>query len=220
MPAPRSGFLEGLLIGVAVTLASAALGLYVLNMLGLVAVSVIHAPSVQHLLGWAYRNLGLSLLPFGAAGVLFVHSLTRLRARLAAGRPVEEVAQAEHLVDVWTSLFFGIGVLWTAIGMRSALLYALGEPGTLGQVGADAILQRLVDGGILLALSTTIFGGAGGYLMRVWKALTVGAALKRYYDRLYRGPGDEVQATLNSIEQHLKTLVTRETGHAAPALGE
>ena len=40
------------------------------------------------------------------------------------------------------------------------------------------MLERMIDGGILLALSTTIFGGVGGYMMRVYKAVTLGARLQ------------------------------------------
>jgi len=58
------------------------------------------------------------------------------------------------------TLFFGVGVVWTAIGMRSALLSALGglDQSAAAELGAFEILRRLVDGGILLALSTTIVG--------------------------------------------------------------
>ena len=36
------------------------------------------------------------------------------------------MVQLDHLTDIWTTLFFGTGVIWTAIGMRSALIFALG----------------------------------------------------------------------------------------------
>ena len=70
--------------------------------------------------------------------------------------------QLDHLTDIWTTLFFGTGDIWTAIGMRSALIFALGDRDVALQDGAFAMLERMIDGGILLALSTTIFGGIGG----------------------------------------------------------
>ena len=73
-------------------------------------------------------------------------------------------------------------------------------------LGAYAILERMVEGGILLALSTTIFGGIGGYVLRVVKALAVETELKRYYDRLAHAPGCEMQETLRAIEDHLRRL--------------
>ena len=69
-----------------------------------------------------------------------------------------------------------LALFWTAIGMRSALVYALGDPETTAADGAFNLLRNLVDGGILIALSTTIFGGVGGYLMRVSKTVFVGNA--------------------------------------------
>jgi hypothetical protein len=110
---------------------------------------------------------------------------------------------------VWTSLFFGIGVIWTAIGMRSALIHGLGDPGAATAGDAARVLERLVDGGILLALSTTIFGGIGGYLMRVAKVLTVGTDLRRYYDRTARASATSIEAAVVDIQRRLSILGQR-----------
>ena len=155
---------------------------------------------------WTRDNLGLSVPVFVLVLVLFGRSLQRLKHDLCQQRPVDEIAHAEQLTDTWTSLFFGVGVIWTAIGMRGALLFALGDPDAAATAGAFAVLQRMVDGGILLALSTTIVGGVGGYLMRIVKTVTVGAALRRYYDRASRAQGEAISATLERIEQHLRGL--------------
>ena len=157
-------------------------------------------------LDWAWRNLGLSLPVFAVVLVLYVRSLARLRRRVARGASLDAVAHAEQLTDTWTSLFFGVGVIWTAIGMRGALLYALGDPAASVDDGAFAVLQRMVNGGILVALSTTIFGGIGGYLMRVVKTLTVGAPLRRYYEAAAGATGAEMLAALGRIEAHLAAL--------------
>ncbi len=90
--------------------------------------------------------------------------------------------------------------------MRSALIFALGDRDAALAQGAFAMLERMIDGGILLALSTTIFGGIGGYVMGVVKTVVVGAPLKRYYDNASQEAGIEVQNTLGAIEQHLATL--------------
>ncbi len=195
-----AGFTKGLTVGAIATLVAGGLGLYLLNVLGLVAVSVVHVPEIQEVVGWAYANLGLSLLPFSLTLGLYCRSLWALRQLLGRQAPVAQVAQAEHLADIWTSLFFGIGVIWTAIGMRSALLFALGDGNIVAAAGAFAVLQRLVDGGILTALSTTIVGGAGGYLMRVAKTLLLGPQLKRYYSLL---------------DQHQAESIRQLLGHAA-----
>jgi hypothetical protein len=148
---------------------------------------------------WAWRNLGYSLPCFMALLVLYSHSLERLRAALAESASPETVRQAEHLTDVWTSLFFGVGVIWTAIGMRGALVEALSD----GGAGGVEVLERMVDGGILLALSTTIFGGVGGYLMRAWKTLAVGAELARYEERERGRDLAALRASLSAIERRV-----------------
>lgn len=159
-----------------------------------------------HVLAWTRNNLGLSVPVFALVLVLFARSLRHLQRGLRETRPVDEITHAEQLTDTWTSLFFGVGVIWTAIGMRGALLFALGDPDAAATAGAFAVLQRMVDGGILLALSTTIVGGVGGYLMRIVKTVTVGAALRRYYDQASRAQGEAISATLARIEQHLYRL--------------
>lgn len=200
----RSGFLYGLVVGTALTLAAGVTILYLLDMSDVPTLSVVGGPAVQQALAWAYRNLGLSLLPFGLILLLYVTSLRRLRHLLESRASAEQIAHTDQLLETWTALFFGIGVLWTAIGMRSALTLALADPDEAARAGAFAILQRLVDGGILVALSTTILGGIGGYLMRVIKILLVGAPLKRRYSAAAHVQGDAIHQTLLSIERSLQ----------------
>ena len=76
------------------------------------------------------------------------------------------------------------------------------------KLGAFSILQRLVDGGILLALSTTIFGAVGGYLLRLVKSLAVGTQVKAFYNRLAEKQTDSVNSTLQSIDMRLSQLVS------------
>jgi hypothetical protein len=132
-----------------------------------------------------------------------------LQRGLDGNAPQDEISQLEHLNDVWTSLFFGIGVIWTAIGMRSALLYALGDPGVATQDGATAVLQRLVEGGILTALTTTIVGGVGGYVMRVLKSSLLGTRLSRFYEEHEQGHANRVEALLSDIRASLDMASAR-----------
>lgn len=220
----RSGFVQGLAAGAIGTSMMGVALVYVLHVQGIIHVSWLQVPPIRDVLSWVYDNLGLSIPVFALVLALFMRSLAELRRRLDASSPPDEVAQVDHLTDIWTSLFFGIGVIWTAIGMRGALIYALGDPAATAQAGAFAVLQRMVDGGILLALSTTIFGGIGGYLMRVFKTVAVGAALSRYYDQAARSQGTEIHATLTAIEGHLHALVNtrmtaKEMNYGSTALG-
>jgi len=200
------GFLSGLLLGVVLSLLAGLIGVYLLIVLDIISVSVVDTPGLQAVSEWTRRNLGLSVLPFGITLALYLHSLRALARRLDDNSPQNEIGQLEHLTDVWTSLFFGIGVIWTAIGMRSALLYAIGDPGVAAQSGAFAILTRLVDGGILTALTTTIVGGIGGYLMRVIKSSFLGTKLSRYYEEREQRQAARVEHLLRDIRASIGGL--------------
>ncbi|MGI9265681.1 MAG: hypothetical protein ACR2QU_12185 [Gammaproteobacteria bacterium] len=205
----RHRFTAGLSAGVLATLLVALLAT-------LVGHDIATGQSSSDVIGatidWVWRNLGFSVPVFGLVLVLYVTSLDRLRQALVSSAPLEDVAQADHLSDVWTSLFFGVGVIWTAIGMRGALVQALAGPVDTALGGGVEVLERMVDGGILLALSTTIFGGVGGYLMRAWKALVVGAALKRFYEREARRDLAAMRVSLSAIERRLNSFGPDEAG--------
>ncbi len=197
-------FVKGLAAGALGTLIGGAATLYVLSRLGIVYFDDTSISRPGEWLHWAYTNLGLSIPVF--AGLLLAYFLTlgRLREALAKSKPINVVVQLDHLTDIWTTLFFGTGVIWTAIGMRSALIYALGDRDAALAQGAFAMLERMIDGGILLALSTTIFGGIGGYLMRVYKTITLGAELQQQFDKAARADTSEMRESLQRIEQHLR----------------
>ncbi|MDH3589096.1 MAG: hypothetical protein OEQ74_06805 [Gammaproteobacteria bacterium] len=155
---------------------------------------------------WLDHNLGLALPIFVIILLLFVQTLSELRRRVARHDSPDRIAQMDHMADIWTSLFFGVGVIWTAIGMRNALLHALGDPAATLEAGAFALLERMVDGGILVALSTTIVGGVGGYFMRVIKTIAVGAELKRSYARHGREDTQAIRESLDSMNRHLEGM--------------
>ena len=205
---PR-GFFNGMFLGMTLSLITGLVATYLLTTLGIISVSILEVPRVQVLLEWSRHNLGLSILPFGITLGLYIHSLRLLQQGLMDKRPLDEIGQLEHLNDVWTSLFFGIGVIWTAIGMRSALLYALGDPDIATQAGAYAVLQRLVEGGILTALTTTIVGGVGGYMMRVLKSSLLGTRLSRYYEEQEQHHSNRVEALLGDIRESINCARTR-----------
>jgi len=196
-------FLQGLTAGAVGSLLGGGALLYVLSKTQIVTFSDERLPNLSQWLDWAYVNLGSSIPVFVLLLLAFFFSLKRLRSHLENERPINQVVQLDHLTDIWTTLFFGTGVIWTAIGMRSALLFALGDPDETIQQGAFAILERMVEGGILLALSTTIFGGIGGYMMRLYKAVTLGALLQQHYDRAARVDTSSMRESLHRIERHL-----------------
>lgn len=208
----RRRFLEGLGTGAAGALVGAGSLLYLLSQQDLVSFDHGMLGDPAGWLAWVYDNLGSSLPVFALLLVAWFATLGRLRDSLAGEKPIERIVQLDHLADTWTTLFFGTGVIWTAIGMRSALIFALGEPDVTVEAGAFAVLERLVEGGILLALSTTIFGGIGGYLMRVYKSVTLGAELQQRYDRAARVDTSSMKDALHRIESRLDGWRSRRGG--------
>lgn len=166
---------------------------------------------------WVQVNLGSSVWLFGVVLVLYVLNLTRLQRLLeedpaTADRVLSrDIVSLDQLSDVWIHLFVGIGVIWTAVGMRSALQSALADPGNALTDTAGNVLRDLVDGGILLALTTTIVGAIGGYLMRLGKTLLVGPSLQAHYEAAQAEP---MQALLDSA-QRIESALARDAQQEA-----
>ncbi len=196
-------FVRGLAAGGLGTLLGASAALYTLNRFGWIRFGDTPISSPGDWMHWAYINLGSSIPVFAGLLLAYFITLGRLREALRQDQPVTQIVHFDHLTDIWTTLFFGAGVIWTAIGMRSALIFALGDRAAAMEQGAFAMLERMIDGGILLALSTTIFGGVGGYLMRVYKTITLGTELQRQYDKAARADTSQMRASLHRIEEHL-----------------
>ena len=196
-------FLSGFMAGAGSILLVGSAGLFWLAERNVIAIPDARIVHPLQWLGWVADNLGWSIAVFSLLIMAFLFTLARLQALLETSAPVNRIVQLDHLADTWTTLFFGTGVIWTAIGMRSALIYALGDRDIALSSGAFAMLERMIDGGILLALSTTIVGGIGGYLMRVYKTMAVGAKLTRRYDEAARADTSEMRHSLQRIERHL-----------------
>ena len=204
-------FSAGFITGAVGVLVIGAAVFYMLNTSEYSIISAPGMPGMQKVLTWIYANLKLSIIPFSFTLLMYGVALIRLMNYLKDERiPVEKIAQGEQQVDIWINLFFGIGVIWTAVGMRGALLEGIGDLNaqSAAQLGAFSILQRLVDGGILLALSTTIFGAVGGYVLRLVKSLAVGIRLKAYYNHLAEQQAASLQKVLQSIETQVGQLVS------------
>ena len=162
-------------------------------------------PANSSVLHWVDINLGFSVWLFAIVLAFYALNLSRLRTVLEYQPVPQEAVELDQLSDVWIHLFVGIGVIWTAVGMRSALQAALANPGDALTDTAGNVLRDLVDGGILLALTTTIVGAIGGYLMRLGKTMLVGAALQRYYDAQHTQPMQVLIKAAERIESRLPT---------------
>ena len=199
------------LVGVASGVVLVILGLILFAVLAAGSLSLpaseVVGAQLQH--GWELIHLNLrgSLPVFLLVLLAYLVQVRRLRSLLAStGTPLARILRHEQLLDLCANLFFGTGVIWTAIGMRDSLLYALGDVGAAGDQGAFSVLQQMVDGGILLALSTTIVGGIGGYLMRAAKSVFLGQQLAYVYLRAQNRQAEEGLAALQRIEHLLHSV--------------
>lgn len=145
---------------------------------GLISISV-SAAWLANPAAFIFRHLRLSIVPFGSLFLLYFFLITKIRACLVCQDPdVSRISYYDRLLNTTISTFFGVGVIWTAIGMETALVHALEtvekgqEPGA--GMSAWGLLERLVNGGLLLALSTTVFGGVCGYALRLVKIIFLG----------------------------------------------
>ena len=198
-----SGYLIGIIAGVITTIGF----IYILNASGFIAISSVGKFSLAMGLRWVYGNLGLSIIPFSLIAAGFFIYLGRLISKLSREESfAEDIYATDEKIDLLMNIFFGVGVIWTAIGMRNALLASLGniDAEIAAQKGAFYILTQLVDGGILLSLSTTIVGGVGGYIMRMIKAWSVGVKLNAFADAQMSLQHTQVLTRLDRIAELLQ----------------
>lgn len=185
--------------GFAVGVITAAAALYGVNRTGQAGDASGFSPA--EILNWCGENLGMSSLVFALVFVMYLYYLFKLKNVLAEKTPdPTRVISLADKTDLLISLFFAVGVIWTAIGMRNALLVSLGnmDADLAAEKGAFFILKKLVDGGMLVALSTTIFGGIGGYLMRGGRSWLTGESLTDFYEKERR---DEHRAVTDRLDR-------------------
>ena len=143
------------------------------------------APWLLNPAAFIYRHLRLSIVAFGMLFILYGWLITRMRYLLhQADTELSKLSFYDRLLNTTISTFFGVGVIWTAIGMETALMQALegvnAGGGSMADAGAYGLLERLVNGGLLLALSTTVFGGFCGYVLRMLKIILLGDKWDRF----------------------------------------
>ena len=180
--------------------------LFALNQAGIISFTGVSGIVITYNLIINY--LGYSLLFFFPILFGYFLFLTLLKSKLSLN-PIQVLEEEENIqfnnkaVDMFITLFFGVGVLFTAWGLQNALVSAIGGMNKVeaGQLGAWGILQRLVNNGILIALWTTIVGGIGGYLMRLLKHFLIGKQLINFSNLLIDQDRDKL---VNSLKEVLK----------------
>jgi len=143
------------------------------------------APWLINPVAFLYRHLRLSVVPFGCLSLLYIYLIGKIRRYLGQEETrISRLTYYDRLLNTTISCFFGVGVIWTAIGMETALMQVLNGVNqgqeAIASLGAWGLLERLVNGGLLLALSTTVFGGVCGYLLRLLKIVLLGKKWDRF----------------------------------------
>ncbi len=172
-------FLQGLILGlvlagVVVTLALMAGFLSFIN----------RFPALSAYISLTWDTMGSSVIWFFLDLCLYLVSMFRLRQMLKAREEVK-TSYWYRLNEYSINLFFGIGVIYTAIGMQSALSNSLSglDEQSAAALGAWGILRHLINGGILTALMTTIVGGVGGYALRLTRQIFLGNLIEQERQR-------------------------------------
>ncbi len=176
-------FVQGCLMGIGVTFLLLAALMLLLQQTDALQIDLSRLPQIGHLLSWVYDELNYSVYLFTALSGWYIYQLILLHRNLLEDASLLVIQVREQRIDLNITLMFGVGVIFTALGMRSALVYTLGGGIDVIDQGAADVLKKLVDGGILVALSTTIVGGVAGYLMRLVKLLILGHRLSAYYEK-------------------------------------
>jgi hypothetical protein len=170
-----------------------------LHAMGLLQVLIPAWGAISH---WFAINLGYSTPVFALILLAYALIWQRIHRSLQVVNVDvwEQMVHDEQLLELLTGLAFGVGVIWTALGMREALMAAFGEQAISlsASQGALAMLDNLINGGILTALTSTVVGGVLGYLLRIFKTVTLGRALNRYQDQVRHLISDK--PALNSIQ--------------------
>lgn len=162
--------------------------------------------------------LGYSVLFF--VPVLVGYGVFFIRLRSALGKYQANVEELDNVrfysqgVDIFVTLFFAIGVLFTAWGLQNALVSSLGglSEDQAGRLGAWEILKRLVDSGILIALWTTIVGGAGGYIMRLVKFFFLGKELGQVSSFVKEKEKAAFFGTIEAIQRDVQQIKEKMSG--------
>jgi len=167
-------YLRGILHGVFVVILLMLVGFYsgFVNFIN-------RLPNLSSYLNSLSGALGSSIIFFMIDLWLYAISLARLKRFLNEADYIQ-AGYWQRINELSISVFFGIGVIYTAIGMQGALTGSLGglNEETAKGLGPWGVLRRMVDGGLILALTTTIVGGIGGYSMRFIRQFLIGRKME------------------------------------------
>ena len=199
-----------ILITASITFIVSSLILFSLDQIGIVAFT--GAGWIVNILNLVSDYLGSSIIFFTPTLIAYIAFF--LLASKSLSTYQEETDEAVNLkyytggMDLCTSLFVGIGVIYTSYGISNALVTAIANLNQeeAGRLGAWGILRKLVDNGILIALWTTIIGSAGAYFMRFFRYVFHGRALTRIAYQAQKKEKDDFFSALDAIKVHVESI--------------
>ena len=164
-------------------------------------------PSTSVFFNRIWITLGTSIVFFFMDLCLYFYSLTKIKNALLK-KDIENSSYWYRMNDLSINIFLGIGVIYTAIGMQSALTSSIGylTQETAKEIGAWGVLNRLVRGGIIMALTTTIVGGVGGYTMKLIRHISLGRLLETSRKWVRESREREVLKILHDIRDGIYNL--------------
>ena len=206
----RSGSRSTIFVVALMTVLMSSVILILLSQVGMIAFT--GAGWIVNALNLISGYLGHSILFFisvflgyGLFFVLLRMSLLRFRSD---PEQIENIRFYNAGTEIFITLSFAIGVLFTAWGLQNALVSALGgmNEEEAGRLGAWGILKQLVENGFLIAFWTTIVGGSAGYLMRLFKFLSLGRELGRLSGWQRDKERTTLFETLDAMRLHLERI--------------
>ena len=147
----------------------------------------------------AFVDLGSSVYFFGANFLLFIICCLKLFYEIKLEEPSYSAVQFwDERVDSTLVLFSAIGVIYTAVGLMRAFQLGLGniDQEMAMAIGPWGLLQKLVSGGLIMALLTTIVGGTLHNVFKLIKEFTIGKQL-RYFNDNYETSKEQKRLTIN-----------------------
>jgi len=213
----RSGSKQAVFLTALMTVLMSSVILILLSQVGMIAFTgagwIVNGLNLlSGYLGYSILFFIPVLLGYGLFFVLLKMSLFRFRSD---PEQIENIRFYNAGTEIFITLSFAIGVLFTAWGLQNALVSALGglSEEEAGRLGAWGILKQLVENGFLIAFWTTIVGGTAGYLMRLFKFICLGRELSRVSGRQRDQDRKALFETLDAIKLHMERIEQNTTSN-------
>ncbi len=137
----------------------------------------------DQILSWLETNLGYSAHLFLIICLFYRIYWSKINYKLktVSQKNWVDILHYEEVLTALAVIAMVIGVIWTALGMRSALAAIFSnDEMSMSDGGVLELLDQLINGGILTALTSTIVGASMGTLFRLFKIFFLNKRLNQY----------------------------------------